>query len=288
VRVVVPPGEPAQALDYPALLGPREVAASARRLRQLDLDEAAFRKSRALTIRVLGKGDPLTRAEMYAGLARAGVSPAGQRGIHILARLAQEGLICFGPYRDKQPTFTLLDAWVPAGPSLAREEALARLAERHFRSHGPATAHDFAWWSGLSMADVRAGLAGAAPRLTSEAMGGVTHWFSPELRPARSGRPRMHLLPPYDEYLVAYRDRRAVLATLPRAKAEAAERVRLGPVIVADGAVIGTWKRRREKNRDLVVPRFFVRLGTGERQALDEAVDRYRLFLGRPVQLAPR
>jgi hypothetical protein len=269
-----------------ALLAPREIAASARRLRQLELDDAAFRKSRALALRELGPGAPLTRAEMYARLARAGVSPAGQRGIHILARLAQEGLICFGPHRDKQPTFALLDACVPAGRRLEREEALARLAARYFTSHGPATVIDFAWWSGLTMADARAGLADAASRLASDSIDGVAHWLGRGRRPAPARRPRAHLLPPWDEYLVAYRDRRDAVARLPSRRAEAAYRLLLGPVVVLDGHAIGTWRRRREKDREVVTVGLFVPLGPVERGALEDAAARHGRFLGRAVELA--
>src|SRR5262249_9184736 len=177
------------------LLAPREIVASARRLRQLELDDAAFRKSRALAVRELGKGVPLTRAEMYARLARAGASPAGQRGIHILPRLAPQGLICCGPHRERAPTLPLLDAWVPAAPGLVRDEALARLAERYFTSHGPATVRDFAWWSGLTMADAKAGLAGAASRLAADSIGGMAYRRGRRRRPPPAAHRRPPALP---------------------------------------------------------------------------------------------
>jgi hypothetical protein len=268
-----------------ALLAPREIAASAYRLRQLELDDAAFRRSRALAVRELGRGVALTRAEMYARFARAGLSPAGQRGIHILARLAQEGVICFGPHRDKQPTFTLLDAWVPAARPLEREEALARLAERYFTSHGPATVRDFAWWSGLTMGDARAGVAGAASRLASDSIDGVVHWLGRGRGSGPARRARAHLLPPWDEYVVAYRDRQDAVANLPSRKGEAAYRLLLGPVVVLDGGAIGTWRRRREKDREVVMVRAFVPLRAAERTAVEEAGARYARFLARRVDL---
>ena len=84
-----------------------------------------------------------------AVLERGGVSPAGQRGFHILSHLAQQGLICFGPREGRQPTFVLLEEWLPMTPEPSRVEGLATLARRYFRSHGPATVRDFAWWTGL-------------------------------------------------------------------------------------------------------------------------------------------
>src|SRR5438552_792450 len=95
-------------------------------------DDPAALWAGGLRARALEGGKQLTRAEMYDVFERGGVSPAGQRGIHILGVLAQEGLICFGPHRGKQPTFVLLEEWVPGAKRLEREEALAELASRHF------------------------------------------------------------------------------------------------------------------------------------------------------------
>lgn len=121
------------------LLTPRVIARSAGRYRQLELDKRTFANSKKVFVRALEGGKQLTRTEMYKALEAAKISVAGQRGIHILGHLAQEGLICFGNRRAKQQTFVLLDEWVPENQSLNREEALAKLARCYFRSHGPAT-----------------------------------------------------------------------------------------------------------------------------------------------------
>jgi DNA glycosylase AlkZ-like len=269
-----------------ALLTPRVIAACAGRYRQLELDDAAFARSRKLAVRALQGGVRLTRPEMYALFARGGVSPASQRGIHILARLAQEGLICFGPHREKQPTFTLLEEWVPAAQRLDREEALGRLAERYFTGHGPATVHDFAWWSGLTMADARTGIAASARRLMTEQIDGDTHWISRGVRSAATRRPLVQLLPAFDEYLVAYKDRRSVLAAAPARKGAPIPMGMLSPVVVVNGAVVGTWKRTLAKDRVVVTPSLFVKLGRSELRALAAAAERYGRFLERTVELA--
>ncbi len=63
-------------------------------------------------------------------LEQAGISTAAQRGYHILWRLAQEGVICYAARSGKQPTFALLEEWVPKARSLPRDAALAELARR--------------------------------------------------------------------------------------------------------------------------------------------------------------
>lgn len=141
------------------LLTPRIVANNAQRLlRQFGLDEAVFARSKDLFVRALQGGKRLARNAMYEVLEAGGVSTAGQRGLHILGRLAQAGVICFGAREGKQQTFALLDEWAPTARRMARDEALAEIARRYFTSHGPATLQDFAWWSGLTVANAQAAL----------------------------------------------------------------------------------------------------------------------------------
>jgi winged helix DNA-binding protein len=142
------------------LMTPRVVAAAAGRLaREYELDRSAFGRSAEVVARALEGGGSLTREAMYRALEVARISTAGGRGLHITWRLAHDGLICFGPRQGKQQTFVLLDEWIPGAKRLAREEALCELARRYFTSHGPATTHDFAWWSGLLLSDAAEALA---------------------------------------------------------------------------------------------------------------------------------
>jgi len=145
-----------------ALLGPRLVARAARRHAELDLDAATFTRSRALLEKALEGGRCLTRAELYRVLSHGKVSPAGQRGIHILQRLALDGVLCFGARQGKQQTFALVDEWLAPGlastdsKARSRDESLFELARRYFTGHGPATLADFTWWTGLPAAEAKA------------------------------------------------------------------------------------------------------------------------------------
>ena len=264
-----------------ALLTPRVIARSAGRYRELGLDDAAFKRSRRALERALRDGHPLTRAETYAAIERAGISTAGQRGIHIVGHLAQQGLLCYGPRRGHQPTFVLLDQWVPAAASseVRRDEALARLAERYISSHGPATLQDFAWWSGLLRKDAQAGIEAAGSRLARETIGGRT-WWSAASRPLGRGSGHVAaLLPPWDEYVVAYKERGAALGHLPRD--EARVRYAVGkPLIVVDGRVLGTWKRMLAASRVRVSLDLWTRVTGAERRAVHDAAARYTRFLG--------
>ena len=270
-----------------ALLTPRVIAGRRARYRQLDLDSSVFDRSRDLLTRALEGGRQLTRDALYETLDAAGIATAGQRGIHILQRLALDGLLCFAARQGKQQTFALLEEWVPAARTLARDEALAELAGRYFTSHGPATLPDFTWWSGLTVADARTGIELAGPPLEREVVNGQAYWFAavaPAAEPAASpASPTAYLLPPFDEYTVAYRDRSAVLDSLQR-RLVSVNGI-FYPTIVLDGQVAGTWKRAFKKGSVVITLSPFAPLKKKERQAVAVAAERYGAFLGMPTVL---
>ena len=269
-----------------ALMAPRVIAANkARLLREHDLDDATLARSRKVLVKALRDGQRLTRNEVYARLEGAGIVTAGQRGIHITGRLAQDGLLCLGPRADKQPTFVLLDEWVPNHRALDREQALAELARRYFHSHGPATLQDFAWWSGLMVKDVQLGVELGAGDLVEEVIGGRVYFHSGGEPCTDAGPPGdAHLLPAFDEYLVAYKDRsdaidpnvsRQVIGINGMFKAS----------IVIEGRVVGTWKRITGKSGLTVELSPFRPLLRKELKLLRESANRYGDFIGLPAKV---
>jgi hypothetical protein len=259
------------------LMTPRVVAASAGRLaRDHGLDERAFGRSGEVVAQALEGGRCLTRDAMYRALQAARIATADGRGLHITWRLAHDGLICFGPREGRQQTFVLLDEWVPSARRLARDEALAELARRYFTSHGPAMVHDFAWWSGLPLSDAADGLKLAGGALTSVRSADREYWLSAST-PASGSSPRAFLLPAFDEYTVAYRDRGAVVGAAHARRVEGVGLLR--PVIVVNGRVAGTWARRLGKGSVELDLRPFTRPGPTARRAVTAAARRYAAFL---------
>ncbi|HJS58892.1 MAG TPA: winged helix DNA-binding domain-containing protein [Vicinamibacteria bacterium] len=247
-------------------LTPREVARCAGYYRELGLDSASFTRSARVVSRAL-EGRALTRPELFAALRGGGIPTEGQRGIHIVGHLAQLGLICHGPRREGQPTFVLLDDWVPARKEPSREQALATLAQRYFASHAPATVHDFAWWSGLLMKDAREAVEVAR---------------SPRVKPpaaARRRKPAALLLPPWDEYIVAYKDREAVVGHLGKRGQERLKVVGSASIVI-DGRVRGSWRRRIGTSSVKIAPEYWTAITAAERRAVRDAALRYAQFLG--------
>ena len=276
----VPPEDARWMLELSAS---RMLARDGRRLEQLKLDREIMERCKELFHNALKGGGRLPRPDMMRLLEDAGVSTGKQRGYHILWYLAQSGLICIGPMRDKQQTFVLLDEWAPDSRELSREESLAELIRRYFSSHGPATAYDFARWAGLTVTETRSGLEAAKPELISEKIAGEEHWTS-NAAPGRteSNNSSVHLLPGFDEYVIGYKDRGAILA------AEHAHKIVPGnngvflPTIVVNGQVVGTWKRKLKKNSIDVTLDPFMQLGQSEERVVEMA-ESYSDFIGLPV-----
>jgi hypothetical protein len=270
------------------LLTPRIMRAAAVRHRFLELDDATFRRTRALIGRALKEEPVLSRPTLLAALEKAGVSTAGQRGINILQWHSLERMLCYGPHAEKQPTFTLFDDWIRTSRQLDRDDALRTLAERYFRGHGPATLRDFVWWTGLTVADAKIALHLAQPALERVVIGDDELWMSNELDPADAAPPPAHLLPAFDEIMIGYKDRSAMLA--PRY----ANRVAPGgngvffPILVLDGQVRGTWKRSARAKTVALDASPFGRFTAPQKKAFDAPRERYAHFLGVPVTLAFR
>jgi hypothetical protein len=263
------------------LAGPRVQRALTTYARRAGIEARTLSRGAALIERALGGGRSLTRQELGARLARAGITLSGTPLAFMAMHAELEGLICSGPRRGRQFTYALLDERAPNARRLPRDEALAELVRRYFSSHGPATVRDFVWWSGLTVADTRRGL--AMTRAVRESIGGIDYWRIGRPAPAPSAA-AVRLLPIYDEYVVAYRDRVAV----PHVTARLPHGVIFRHALVVDGQVAGTWNVRRAPAGWAlrVVPSR--RLSAGEKQGVAREAERFARFLGAPVAFRVR
>jgi Winged helix DNA-binding domain len=268
------------------LLTPRIIARSALRQKQLELDIKVFARCEKLLVQALEGGKQMSRDAVCELLEANGVSTASQRGYHILWRLAQEGLICFGAPEGKQQTFVLLEEWIPKAKKLTREEALAGLAKRYFVSHGPATIQDFVWWSGLKVADAQVGLDLGGSQLAQEKVDDKTYWLSAEIPSLGRTPSQVFLLPGFDEFMLGYTDRSAALAPQHANKICPGSNGMFTPTIVIDGQVAGTWKRTLKKTLVNITPSHFNRFTKAQQDALSHAAERYGNFVRLPAKVA--
>ena len=226
------------------LTEPRISAFSAKYMRDLGLDKKVFTKTNKIIVHALEKEGYLTKQELGDILKASRVDTADLRLTYILFRAELDCLVCSGPRKGKQMTYSLLDERAPAARKLKKEEALYELAIRYFRSRGPATVKDFAWWSGLSAGDARAAGELVNKELNSIDFLGETLFFSPEsYLPARLGN-ISHLFSAWDEYTVAYKDRSLVVD--PAFEKESGNGI-FNSNIAIKGKVIGSWRREIKK-----------------------------------------
>ena len=261
-------------------LGPRIVAAAGLRHEQYGLDETVLTRIRKALVKALQGNQQLTRDEIYTLLKGARISVEGQRGYHILWRMGVDRVICFGPRRGKQQTFTLLEEWAPKARKLEKDAALAELTLRYFKGHGPATLQDFVWWSGLKISDAKAGLAMASSQLESLTVNDQPYWMHPGMPRLGKRTPIVNLLPGFDEYLLGYRDRTAALDPLHAQKIQPGSNGMFSSTIVVNGKVAGTWRRVLAKKSVKIGTNLFRSLTNGETPVLEEAIGRYCAFLG--------
>lgn len=261
------------------LLAPGIIAGLTRRYNELGLDQAIFRKTNSILASALKGNKHLTRGELKAIIEKKTISCEGQRMTFILHRASLDGIICFGVTRGKQQTHALFDEMVPNTKPKDREESLSELAIRYFKSHGPATIQDYMWWSGLSAADAKTGLEIAKKELLQDCIDGKVYWRFPKTLVSKSTLPAIHLLPPFDDFLLGYKDRSASI------EAPVARKLRGGGMpestIIIDGRVVGKWRRIFKKNGVFVELKRFRTFDSLEEKTLVNAVNRYDVFIGK-------
>ena len=265
------------------LTGQRIFAMAAGRHREMGLDEAQFATATTTAERVLAGGEILTRAELLAAFASAGVDTSGQRGAHLLLALSVRRVLVFGPVQGKTQTFTLLDEWVPRPRRLEGDEALAEFVLRYLTGHGPATIRDFAWWSSLTLTDARRGLAAVESQLERLDVDGVTHYHRPGLEPARPG---VHALPGFDEFVLGYQDRSAQLSPEHATTIVPGGNGMFLSTIVVNGEIVGTWRRTASTRQVSVEVVPFVTLSRAAGAGMAREVKRYGHYLGRPTVIS--
>jgi hypothetical protein len=229
------------------VLGSRALTGVGKRWANLGLDEAQCEQARGAVLAALDRQDRWSRADLLQVIAEGGVSTEGQRGYHLLWYLSQTGTLCLGPTDGAgDQLFVHLEKWIRAPRRLPPDEAHAELALRFFAGHGPATVQDLVRWSGTTVRAVRAGLAEVGDRLEAVRVGDAEYLMEPgtpdRLAAAAKEAGGVLLLPGFDEYVLGYADRTAVLPAEHFLKIVPGGNGVFRPTVVHRGQVVGTWR----------------------------------------------
>jgi len=251
--------------------------------RKLGLDDTVFNRSNHFIEQALANGEHLTRLELAGVLQQNGFQLTGNSLVHFLMRAELDGIICSGPLREKKHTYALLALRASQAVKLTQEEALAELTHRYFRSHGPATAQDFSWWSGLTLTDARAGLELNKTRLISERIEDVMYWLSPSAGLV-STLAKVCLLTNFDEYVVAYVNRQALVKPTRNGLHLLTPGELLSHrLLILNGQVVGTWKLTKTKTATTLLIKVLKNLAENDQRLLMQAVQRYGTFYGKSI-----
>lgn len=261
-----------------ALTAPRVHAATAPYYRKFGLSAAKLAATDVAIADALRGGHHLTREEIGT---RLGLPPSGVEIAHVMMHAELEQVVVSGPRRGKQHTYALLDERVPPAPPRSRDDALAELARRYVTSHGPAQIKDLAWWSGLTLSDARRALERAGDALARVEVDGVVYYRAPPERRPVLADPTVHLLPNYDECLIAFADRTAARDPRIRHVDAAAP---WNHFVLSNGLLIGGFRLVRDKRAVVVACTLLVSPTPAERAALHREVERYGAFLGAPLR----
>ena len=225
-----------QALTTPPLL-----TSNSTRLRQEGVGPEQADRAVAMIEAALADRGPMTRAQLRDHLDAGGLRTEGQAFIHLAFRAALRGVVVRGPMVGRQHAYVLVRDWLGEPPEVDRDAALAELARRYLRGHGPASDRDLAKWAGLPLRDVRAGL-GAISSEIEEAEDGAVRLRGTGAGSARMPPPR--LLGAFDPSLVGWSSREEIVgAHGPRIVTGGIFR----PFAMAGGRAVAVWKWAGER-----------------------------------------
>lgn len=258
------------------LVAPRLIKRNFRRYRELGLDEETLSKAVTILEESVSGTKGIKRSILKDILKENNISVDGQRFTFMLQRASLNGLIHQGTSVKNDPMYhSLMD--LPS-PQMTHNEALSEFSKRYFYSHGPATIKDFVWWSGLTVKEAQTGLKSAESELNSYDIGNKIYWSKIGRKWKDQTLPNVKLIPQYDDYLLGYKDRGASIDETTKEFLQP-KYGRFNPVILVNGTVTGTWKRKISGNKVFFKLNHFRSLTSQENKALISEINNYSMFI---------
>ena len=216
--------------------------------------EAILRQAYDVIGKNLAGNKHLTQDEIMEILRHQGINTDDGRSYHLMRWAELDKIVCSGILKDGEQTYALYDERVKTKSPFTQEEALEKLALIYFSGHGPATASDFIWWSGLPATLAKKGMKAAENRLQSVTYDKNLYWMAADA--AIPAKPSAVLLPAFDEFIIAYKDRSATIASPHNSNVVSSNGV-FRPTITIDGITVGIWKIVKKKNKRQIELYFF-------------------------------
>lgn len=230
----------------------------------------------------LSGNNHLTKENLTEILAENHLDVDSSQLYHLLFLAEIEKLICSGRILKNKPSYTLYSERVNIDKKLSRSEAIFKLAKTYFSSRGPASIKDFSWWSGLGTRE-----ASLANELIGNGFGSFLKdnsifIFPDSIIAETAFSDSAFLLPAFDEFLISYADRSAVIILTDFSKAISSNGI-FRPIIVINGEVAGIWKRETKKDTFQITLQPFRKLSKKQEERLREKTEQFGRFYGRNI-----
>jgi uncharacterized protein YcaQ len=198
-------------------------------------------------------------------------------------RLAMvEGLVCYGPDRGKDSTIVRTDHWLKRRKPVSEFESQRLLLRRYLSAYGPASAGDFARWSGISMKDTTPVWNSMVDELTDVAIDdkkfSVLREDYEALASAKLRETLLRLLPGFDPYLLAHVEK-GHLVDDSVYKRVYRNQGWISPVVLLDGRVIGIWSIGKKGKASSLDVELFEKVSKSLRSRIDREVESLSTFL---------
>lgn len=234
-------------------------------------------------------GGPLSRRDLQQVLTDQDSALDGSQFGHVLRDLTESMLITFAAPSGRQEVYALADHWFSEPRELPPARALAELVTRFVATRGAVTRSDIGRWTNLAMSDVDAGLAQAAVREVE--LGGTVYLMSAGSDLPTSSEVALALddpllLPPFDEYLISYGSRDALIAPEFLSRVIPGRNGMFKPIVVVAGEVVGIWSRKITSKKVTVTVEPFGKLTARQKRVLEQPASSYAAFLGLVPDLA--
>ena len=241
------------------------------------LDPKVFLKTEKIIQKALEGKNYLTREELSTHFDKNIIKGDRMRLTYIVMNSELQGLICSGPRIGKQFTYALMEERVPQAKSYSKDEALKKLTSIYFNSRSPATVKDYSWWSGLTLAEARAGVEMLNVELLNVVIEGETYFFKAGPVPEIKGKQSTFLIPDYDEYGISYKDRS--FYHHPKWKdTETMTNADYFHAIAVDGYFGGTWNKKISGKKMEVTVQPYLSLNKHQQNLVKAAVKKYHTF----------
>ncbi|MDR3226500.1 MAG: winged helix DNA-binding domain-containing protein [Prevotellaceae bacterium] len=245
----------------------------------LGITENLYSKATKIIVKMLEGNNHLTRQEIGVELNKSDVKGIQARMIHYFMYRAEiEGIVCSGIDKERKQTYALIDERVKPTKKLNKDEALALLATKYFKSHSPASLQDFSWWAGLNIGDCKQAINLIENDLLKENLSNSSQLLihkSCRLTPSISKC--ASLLPAFDEYIISYKDRTSVIDLQHQPKAFTKNGI-FHPIVMYNGKIVATWKKFEKKGKtEIVISPFDEKLKI-DKELLKKAEERVFCF----------